>query len=355
MGAASSTEARSASGANVVIDTGIDLDHPDLNAADGRNCVGSGPAEDDHGHGTHVAGSIGARNNGSGVVGVAPATEVYAAKVLDSQGSGTWSQIICGIDWATSTRSDTDPATGQPNPANDIAVANLSLGGPGLPLGSCATTTDALHRAICNSTAAGVHYVVAAGNSGWDFDYFLQPDVPAVYPEVLTVSAASDSDGRPGGTGGAPTCRSGGQDDRYASFSNYATTAGAQGHPIAAPGVCINSTARGGGHAVMSGSSMAAPHVAGAVALCLNENGTSGPCAGLSPAGVVQKLRSDAKAKSDADAAYGFTGDPLRPVSGRYFGHLTWGGTASAPPPPPPPPPRPGRRSRATSRRATAS
>jgi subtilisin len=97
MGAATTTEARSASGANVaVIDSGIDLDHPDLNAANGTNCIGSGPADDDHGHGTHVAGSVGARNNGSGVVGIAPGSKLYAAKVLDSEGSGTWSQIICG-------------------------------------------------------------------------------------------------------------------------------------------------------------------------------------------------------------------------------------------------------------------
>jgi subtilisin len=332
MGAATATEARSASAANVaVIDTGIDLDHPDLNAASGTNCIGSGPADDDHGHGTHVAGSVGARNDGAGVVGVAPGTKLYAAKVLDSRGSGTWSQIICGIDWATATRRDTDPA-------NDISVANLSLGGPGLPLGTCATTTDALHKAICNSTAAGVHYVAASGNSGWDFDFALQPDVPAVYPEVLTVAAASDSDGKGGGTGEDPTCRSGEDDDRYATFSNYAATAGGQQHTIAAPGVCINSTSRGGGHAVMSGTSMAAPHAAGAVALCLSEGGANGPCAGLAPAGVIQKLRADAQAKSEADSTHGFAGDPLRPVSGRYFGYLAWGGAASAPPPPPPPP-----------------
>jgi Subtilase family len=183
-----------------------------------------------------------------------------------------------------------------------------------------------------------VHYVAAAGNSGWDFDFPLAPDVPAVYPEVLTVAAASDSDGQVGGTGGNSTCRSGEVDDRYASFSNYASTAGGQRHTIAAPGVCINSTPRGGGHTVMSGTSMASPHVAGAVAVCLNEGGTSGPCAGLSPAGVIQKLRADAQTKSEADSGYGFAGDPLRPVTGRYFGYLTRGGTAWAPPPPPPPP-----------------
>ena len=132
MQAATTTTARQASGANVaVIDTGIDLSHPDLNAADGKNCVGSGPAQDDEGHGTHVAGTIGARNDGAGVVGVAPGTRLFSVKVLGAQGGGTWSQIICGIDWVTATRTDADPS-------NDIAVANMSLGGPGQPIAPAA-------------------------------------------------------------------------------------------------------------------------------------------------------------------------------------------------------------------------
>ena len=154
--AATSTSVRAKSGANVaVIDTGVDLSHRDLNAASGKNCVTSGAAaSDDHGHGTHVAGTIAARNDGTGVTGVAPGTQVFAAKVLDGRGSGTMSQVICGIDWVTSTRSDADPD-------NDIAVANMSLGGPGAPVGSCATTNDPEHRAICASVAAGVTYAVA--------------------------------------------------------------------------------------------------------------------------------------------------------------------------------------------------
>jgi len=318
IGAASASQARSASGANVaVIDTGIDLDHPDLNAAAGKNCIGSGPPEDDDGHGTHVAGSVAARNNGSGVIGVAPDTKVFAAKVLGPQG-GSLSTVICGVDWATSTRTDSDAT-------NDIAVANMSLGGFGEPVESCGTTTDALHKAICNSTAAGVDYVVAAGNNGWDFDFTAVPDVPAAYPEVLTVTAMSDSDGQPGGKGGACD-NTGDADDDTATFSNFALTAEGQQHTIAGPGVCINSTWLGGGHSTISGTSMASPHVAGAVALCLNEGGTSGPCAGLTSDQVVQKVRADAKAKSDADSGYGFIGDPLRPVLDRFYGHLAWVG-----------------------------
>jgi len=313
--AATATTTREASTARVaVLDTGIDLTHPDLNAEEGKSCVAGATAQDDEGHGTHVAGTIAARNNGSGVVGVAPDTSLRAVKVLDSQGSGTISQVICGIDWVTSTRKDADPG-------NDIAVANLSLGGTGEPVRSCATTTDPMHKAICASTAAGVHYVVAAGNDGRDFDYPSAPDTPAAYPEVLTVTAMSDSDGAPGAAGPAP-CRAGEADDRYASFSNYAAGSAGQAHTISGPGVCVRSTLLGGGYGNMSGTSMAAPHLAGAVALCLSEAGARGPCHGLSPAEVIAEARAEAERNARAAAGYGFAGDPSRALAGRYFGYL---------------------------------
>jgi subtilisin len=326
IGAASGTTIRGAAAVNVaVIDTGIDLAHTDLNAADGYDCVTPGTsAQDDHGHGTHVAGTIAARNNGQGLVGIAAGTRVVGVKVLNSAGSGTTSQVVCGIDWVTGTRADSDPT-------NDIAVANMSLGGSGPTVGACATTTDPEHRAICRSTDAGVVYAVAAGNSARAFDSGT-PAVPAAYPQVLTVSAIGDSDGSSGGVGPAPSCRTGEADDRYASFSNWAATTAGQQHTLAAPGVCVLSTRVGGGTTTMSGTSMASPHVAGAAALCISD----GTCAGLAanqPSGLIQKLVR-------TDTAYGFAGDPSRPVSGRYYGHLTWAGApGSAPPPPPPPPP----------------
>jgi hypothetical protein len=171
-----------------------------------------------------------------------------------------------------------------------------------------------------------VTYVVAAGNDGWDFDYAPMPDTPAAYPQVLTVTALGDSDGRPGAAGGAPSCRTGEADDRYASFSNFALTAGGKEHAVAAPGVCITSTRSGGGYEVMSGTSMASPHMAGAVALCLEEGGAAGACAGLTPAQVIAKVRADAARYTTAIPGFGFSGDPTRPVSSRYYGYANWAG-----------------------------
>ncbi|MGH2499079.1 MAG: S8 family serine peptidase [Candidatus Limnocylindria bacterium] len=294
-----------------VIDTGIDLSHPDLNAKNGKNCVSTwANANDDNGHGSHVAGTIAARNNGSGVVGVVPDSAVYAVKVLNSQGSGTWSQVICGIDWVTGNAA-----------ALNIKVANMSLGGSGSNDNDCgASNSDALHAAICRSVSAGITYVVAAGNSGANFASY----APASYPEVLTVTAMSDSDGAPGGTGGAPTCRTGEQDDRYASFSNYAAAESEIGHTIAGPGVCIRSTYKSGAYATFSGTSMAAPHLAGIAALCFGSGGAAGPCAAFSPSQVRAELR--AGAAGHATTANGFAGDPLRPVTGKHFGYLAWAG-----------------------------
>jgi subtilisin len=312
--AATNTTTMQASTVHVaVVDTGVDLDHPDLSVTSGVDCVEPGtPADDDNGHGTHVAGAIAARNNGSGVVGVAPGTKIFAAKVLAGDGSGTISQVICGIDWVTSTRTDSDPS-------NNVAVANMSLGGPGTPIQPCSTTTDPQHLAICRSTAAGVTYVVAAGNDGWDFDYAQVPDTPAAYPEVLTVTAMADSDGRGGAVGGALGCTTREVDDRYASFSNFAATSGGAAHTVAAPGTCIRSTWPGGGYNTISGTSMATPHVAGVAALCLR---VEGACWRQQPTAVIQTLRSDAQARLGSGSSYGFSGDPTRPAGGAYFGYL---------------------------------
>jgi subtilisin family serine protease len=248
-----------------VLDTGI-AKHSELVIRGGVNCAGGSPKawSDRNGHGTHVAGTIAARANGSGVVGVAPGAPLWAVRVLDRSGSGTWSSIICGLDYVARN-------------AGTIKVANLSLGGRGSDDGTCgATSGDALHRAICGVVAAGVTVVVAAGNSGAN----IANTVPAAYDEVITVSALADYDGTPGAAS-SPTCANYGADDTFASFSNFATTTTDRAHMLAAPGACITSTWLKGGFATISGTSMASPHVAGAAAAYLATNPTASPAAVL--------------------------------------------------------------------------
>ena len=236
-------KANKGAGVNVaVIDTGIDLDHPDLvaNIVGGKNCQTGTSYDDGNGHGTHVAGTIAARNNTIGVVGVAPEAKLWAVRVLNNSGTGTWSSIICGIDFVTSKA----PANGGP-----ITLANMSLGGAGASDNNCGNSNnDALHRAICRSRDAGVTYVVAAGNNNGN----ASASVPAAYNDaVITVSALADYDGASG-------------NDTFASFSNYGSVV-----DIAAPGVNIRSTWKGGGYATISGTSMATPHITGSAALYL--------------------------------------------------------------------------------------
>jgi subtilisin len=284
-----------------VIDTGIDPSHPDLNVVGGVDCAPGVGFNDLNGHGSHVAGTIAAKDDGNGVVGVVPGANLYAVKVLNDAGVGLTTDIICGIDWVTGTRTDA-------NPANDVVVANMSLGGGGTDDNNCGNSNnDAYHRAICNSTAAGVTHVVAAGNDGVDF----RSTAPATYGEVLTVTAIADFNGQPGG-GAASTCRSD-VDDTEANFSNFAVLAADQNHTIAAPGTCIFSTSMLGGYATLSGTSMASPHVAGVAALCIS----TGACTGT-PAQIISKLRADAQSYTSANPGYGFTSP-----AGRFYGSLT--------------------------------
>jgi len=308
-GELSSTRAGDGTGAvniNVaVLDTGIDVRHPDLNVVGGVSCINSASFDDGNGHGTHVAGTIAGKDDGIGVVGVAPGARLWAVQVLNSAGSGTFSSVICGIDWVTAHAT-----------ALGIEVANMSLSGGGSDDGNCgATNGDPFHAAICNSVAAGVTYAVAAGNGATNE----ATRVPAAYDEVLTVTAVADFDGKPGGLG-SPTCRSD-EDDSNANFSNWAVSREDQEHTIAGPGVCILSTWKNGGYNTISGTSMATPHVAGTAALCI----AAGSC-GNSPAQVMRRLRNDASSYTNRNPGYGFQGDPLRPIEGKFFGYLTRAG-----------------------------
>lgn len=233
-----------------VIDTGVDFQHPDLNVVGGVNCYSWWPfsstcvtgGDDDHYHGTHVAGTIGAIDNGDGVVGVAPGARLWAVKVLSSSGSGYSSQIIAGIDWVAAH-------------ASTIEVANMSLGGAGF--------SQAEYDAIQGAVNAGVAFAVAAGNDDDDANNYS----PGGFDNVLSVSALADFDGLPGGLG-SPTCRTD-QDDTLADFSNWGPEV-----DIAAPGVCILSTypIEQGSYGTISGTSMASPHAAGALALLASVN-----------------------------------------------------------------------------------
>ena len=247
-GELSSTASGNGSGAVdvdvAIIDTGVGPNR-DLDVRGGTNCVGGASFADDNGHGTHVAGTVAAKDDGNLVVGVAPCARIWAVKVLNAAGSGSISQIICGIDWVTAR-------------ASTIEVANMSLGGQSLfgAFSGCSSSFDPMHPAICRSVQAGVTYAVAAGNSASDSNFF----VPATYSEVITVSALADFNGQPGG-GAASTCRAD-QDDTFADFSNFGSDI-----DLIAPGVCITSTSNTGALATFSGTSMASPHVAGAAAL----------------------------------------------------------------------------------------
>jgi subtilisin family serine protease len=232
----SSTLAGNGSGAvsNVrafIIDTGIDTGHADLNVVAHVNFAG-GPNKDCHGHGTHVAGTVAARDNTIDVVGVAPGAPLTGVKVLGCGGSGTTSGVIAGVDWVTAN-------------AVKPAVANMSLGGG---------ASTALDNAVVNSANSGVFYALAAGNSG--------------------ANACNTSPARAGaGTNnGIMTVAATDINNNEASFSNFGSCVDIWG-----PGVSVLSTKKGGGTTTFSGTSMASPHGAGSGALYLSSHTTASP------------------------------------------------------------------------------
>lgn len=214
-----------------VIDTGIDRSHPDLtgNIAGGVNFVASGRGarqtvdpnawNDDNGHGTHVAGTVAAVNNTVGVVGVAYEADVYGVKVLNSSGNGYVSDIISGVEWSV---------------ANDMDVINMSL--------STSTHVQAFEDAVNAAYRADIVVVAAAGNVGDGNSATNEVRYPAKYASVIGV-AATDTN------------------NSVAGFSSDGAEV-----ELAAPGVNVYSTTKGGTYGGMSGTSMAAPHVAGVAA-----------------------------------------------------------------------------------------
>jgi len=209
-----------------VIDSGIDLDHPDLNVDVDRSVsfLTGSPSnlspDDQNGHGTHVAGTIAAIDNTIGTVGVAPGTTVVAVRVLDRRGSGSNSGVIAGVDYVAANGSNGD-------------VANMSLGGG---------VSTALDNAVISAAGTGVKFVLAAGNSSTNANN--SSPARANGNNIYTISAMDIN-------------------DNWASFSNY-------GNPpidYCAPGVAVKSAWKNGGYITISGTSMAAPHAAGVLLL----------------------------------------------------------------------------------------
>ena len=239
-----------------IVDTGI-WAHHDLVIAGGYNCSTSNRAAwgDGNGHGTHVAGTVGARDNTVGVVGVAPGVRLWAVRILNSSGSGLLSWYVCGLDWILSQRDPSDSS----RPL--IEAVNMSVAKTGRDATDCGVRSrDILHQAICRLYNAGITVVAAAANERTSAAAY----VPAAYNQVITVSALADTDGRSGGSGGR-RCLSWGsydRDDTFADFSNYGSDI-----DLIAPGKCIWSTKPGPSYGYSSGTSMAAPAVTGAVAL----------------------------------------------------------------------------------------
>jgi subtilisin family serine protease len=217
-----------------VVDTGIDLDHPDLinNIKGNVNCINPRKSgDDDNGHGTHVAGIIGAVNNQIGVIGVGPEISLYAVKVLDKNGKGWLSDLIEGLEWCINNKMD---------------IVNMSLGS--------SSDNQSFHDAIRKVYEAGIIQVAAAGNNGLTDGSI---DYPAKYPETIAVSAVGqNSDG-----------------SLYpANFSSYG-----QEIDLTAPGVSIKSTYINGNYKTFDGTSMATPHVSGVAALTISVKGRMSP------------------------------------------------------------------------------
>lgn len=284
-----------------VIDSGVQFDHPNLNVVGGFDawgayssgagiqCGGLSSSQaaqyesNPHGtwgssannqHGTHVAGTIGARGLDN-IVGVAPGASIVGVRVFNESGSGaTTASVICGIDWVIANKGR----------FGGIDAINLSIQGPAIA-GGC--DSDALHVAVCAAYNAGIPVVVSAGNAGGD-----NPTL-GVYSEAIAVSAFNDYDGLPGGVGTRPSgCANVQPQPADDLFAAYSLSAGAD---IMAPGTCILSTVPGGGHAYLSGTSMAAAHATGALML-LAEGSPS-----ASPSQALGYLLSKSVPQTDSD------------------------------------------------------
>jgi major intracellular serine protease len=216
-----------------LLDTGIDKGHPDLrdNILDGRNFSDSGSADDyqdRNGHGTHCAGIIAGVENGSGIVGVAPKAKLLVGKVLGDDGSGSYQSIIKGIKWATNWRGPK---------GEKVRIISMSLGG--------SYNDPRQYKAILEAVSQGIMVVCAAGNEGDANENTYEHGYPALYPETISVAACDEN-------------------RKLADFSNNNLQV-----DVIGAGVKVLSTYPQSQYAVLSGTSMATPHIAGALALII--------------------------------------------------------------------------------------
>jgi subtilisin family serine protease len=241
-----------------VLDSGIRTDQPDLNVVGGVNCsLDPGGFDDQDGHGTAIAGAIGALDNSYGVVGAAPGVRLWSVKVLDRNSFGELSNVVCGADWVTAH-------------ADTIDVAALGFDDLGADDGNCGYTNgDLFHQAVCRMVAAGVTVVVAAGNTAQDVSGW----IPGAYPEVIAVSWYSDLDGLPGALS-SKRCDNFSSDDTLDPDSNFGA-----GIDIAGPGDCIRTTGLKGSYVTYSSNSLSSGYVAAAGALYLTNHHGASPAA----------------------------------------------------------------------------
>jgi len=288
VGAAPGTLSWTGAGVGVaVVDTGIDFTHADLKPLGAACFTAFASCQDDNGHGTHVAGIIAARNNAIGVVGVAPAAVPYAVKVLDAAGNGQDSTVIAGLDWVAQNADLLSPP---------VRVVNMSLGRAG-------TLDDnpALRQAVQAVKAKGVAIVVSAGN---DAGLDVTQEVPAGYPEVMAVASTTAVAGSNGcrvfrGTIGADSASYFTTDGAFDPTTGIGVTVSAPGEEredvgraCSVQSLGILSTRLGGGTTRLSGTSMAAPHVTGVVALAWQRSLAAGLI--LDPEAIRTTLRSTA-------------------------------------------------------------
>jgi subtilisin family serine protease len=285
---------------------------PTFSFAFGTGCV-DGAGTDEYGHGTHVAGTIGAIDNGEGVVGVAPGARIWSVRVLNAEGSGTISGITAGIDWVTATREDQDPE-------NDIEVANMSLGcfcpnWVTKPMEDAISGYDEGETHVPGAVDKGIVVVVAAGNEGASVTEGSFAVSPAANPDAITVAALADTDGKAGGEG-PQACNDdligvtrAYTDDALAYFSNWGPEV-----DLVAPGGCILSTYLGGKYGRLSGTSMASPHVAGAAALLASKSSPDSKA-------DVEEIRNTLVQQGSLDYDYSAPGpvSPLLHVSSKLL------------------------------------